>query len=200
MSIRSTSKVRQGAAVAAMAAALVLVTTGCGKGEEGGADKPQGVSRSSASEGKQPTQQPSADDGKEPVEQTIAEIKGTGEVVLKITKAVRESGGFVTISGTIINNGTTPQNPATWTGSEPQLLAANGNSVAGATLIDKVGKKRYYVLRDTDGRCLCTAGIPGIVPGKPISVFMQFPAPPEGTQEVDFTLPTFSTATIKISG
>lgn len=79
-------------------------------------------------------------------------------------------------------------------------MAKNPNSVAGATLVDKQGKKRYYVLRDTDARCLCTTEIVPLAPGKSTSVFMQFPAPPQTTTEVDFTLPTFATASLKISG
>lgn len=80
------------------------------------------------------------------------------------------------------------------------IVNKNPNSVAGATLVDKVGKKRYYVLRDTDSRCLCTTAISSLAPGKTAPFFIQFPAPPQGTTEVDFSLPTFATTSLKISG
>jgi hypothetical protein len=67
-------------------------------------------------------------------------------------------------------------------------------------LIDRTGKKRYYVLRDTDGRCLCTTGVSRVKGGAAIPFFVQFPAPPTSTTEVEFNLPTFASATIKISG
>lgn len=66
--------------------------------------------------------------------------------------------------------------------------------------MDKAGKKRYYILRDTDGRCLCTTGMSAVQPGASVPVFMQFPAPPAETTEVDFNLPTFATTSLKISG
>ncbi|MEF2528039.1 hypothetical protein [Streptomyces sp. CS62] len=115
-----------------------------------------------------------------------------------INAATRDPGGFLTISGQIKNaaekdfTGTAP-----WRGNE---LTTGGESVAGATLIDRTGKKRYYVLRDTDGRCLCTTGVSRVKGGAAIPFFVQFPAPPTSTTEVEFNLPTFASATIKISG
>ena len=66
--------------------------------------------------------------------------------------------------------------------------------------MDSKGKKRYYVLRDTDGRPLTTTGLPTLKSGESIPVFMQFPAPPSSTTEVDFQLPGFASASIQISG
>lgn len=119
-------------------------------------------------------------------------------MVLTINSAAREAGGFLTVSGQLKNTGTAPfVNTAPWRGNE---LNASGVSVAGVTLVDKAGKKRYYVLRDTEGRCLCTTGLAIIEAGQVVPFFAQFPAPPTGTTEVDFSLPTFATATVKISG
>ena len=86
-----------------------------------------------------------------------------------------------------------------WRGDEADLQRG-GDSLAGATLVDPQGKKRYYILRDTDGRCLCTTALSSIGPGQTIPIFMQFPAPPATTTQVDFQLPTLPTASITISG
>ncbi|MFJ5805929.1 hypothetical protein [Streptomyces sp. NPDC093093] len=119
-------------------------------------------------------------------------------MVLTLNKAARDAGGFLTIEGQLKNEGGAPYvNTAPWRGNE---LNASGVSVAGVTLVDKPGKKRYYVLRDTEGRCLCTTGLAIIEAGQVIPFFAQFPAPPSSTTEVDFSLPTFATATVKISG
>jgi hypothetical protein len=67
-------------------------------------------------------------------------------------------------------------------------------------LVDSKGRKRYYVLRDTDGRPLTTTGLSTIKSGESVPVFMQFPSPPTDTAEVTLQLPTLSFATIKISG
>ncbi|MFD7787739.1 hypothetical protein ACFV4Q_32310 [Streptomyces nojiriensis] len=197
MSIRRTGKVRGGAAVA-VAAVLAFTLAGCGGGGgDDGKPKASGQPSPSASpaNGSQPA--PGANKSAAPAE-ILATSNGAAGIVLTINSAVRESGGFITISGQIKNGGSEAfVQLATWRGEE---LKANDGSVAGATLVDKVGKKRYYVLRDTESRCLCTTGITRIGAGESIPFFAQFPAPPTSTTEVDFNLPTFATATIKISG
>ncbi len=89
--------------------------------------------------------------------------------------------------------------PSNLSGNETEIIR-NGSSLGGATLVDPKGKKRYYVLRDTDGRPLTTTGLPSLKSGESIPVFMQFPSPPASTTDVDFQLPGFAAATIKISG
>lgn len=195
MSIRRMVKVRGGMA-AAGTAAMVLMLAGCGGSDE----KPKSTKTQSAAQSQSGNSQapgPSASKGVVPVE-VIATVKGPSSVVLNINSAVREAGNFVTVSGQIKNDGTEAYvETAAWRGDERTASAA---SVAGATLVDKQGKKRYYVLRDTEGRCSCTIGITRIGPGESIPFFAQFPAPPASATEVDFTIPTFATATIKISG
>ncbi|MGW0362231.1 hypothetical protein [Streptomyces sp. NPDC002990] len=119
-------------------------------------------------------------------------------MTLSINSMRRDPGGFLTVNGQIKNTGSESfAGTSAWRGTE---LKGSGESVAGATLVDKAGKKRYYVLRDTEARCLCTTGISSVDPGQVIPFFAQFPAPPTTTTEVDFNLPTFATATVKISG
>ncbi|MGW6943926.1 hypothetical protein ACWGF3_33665 [Streptomyces xanthophaeus] len=130
--------------------------------------------------------------------EVIATVKGESGMELTINKAARDAGGFLTVEGQFKNTAATPYvNTAPWRGNE---LNSSGVSVAGVTLVDKAGKKRYYVLRDTDGRCLCTTGLAIIEPGQTVPFFAQFPAPAASTTEMDLSLPTFATAAIKISG
>ncbi len=90
--------------------------------------------------------------------------------------------------------------PAQVSGDETEIIK-HGISLGGATLVDPNGKKRYYVLRDTEGgRPLTTTGLGTVDVGQTIPVFMQFPSPPTSTTEVTLQLPTFSSALIKISG
>ncbi|MFI6963960.1 hypothetical protein [Streptomyces sp. NPDC050255] len=200
MSIRRTTKSRRVVAAASLAAALALVVTGCG-GDEGGKAGDAGSSSSAKpSEGdKGAGGDTAAGDNVDP-NAKLAEIKGQGGLTLVIQQVKRDSGGFITVQGEIKNESDQAKNSAGWVGAESAVVAKNPNSVAGATLVDKAGKKRYYILRDTDSRCLCTTGILPLQPGKSSPVFMQFPAPPETSTEVDFTLPTFATTSLKISG
>ncbi|MFE3557936.1 hypothetical protein ACFXKW_24150 [Streptomyces sp. NPDC059193] len=194
MSMRHVVKVQGGAAVA-VAAVLALTLAGCGGGDD---NKPKPETKPQASQSPAAGTQSSAPAATPTSTQVIATVDGEGGMVLTINSAAREAGGFLTVSGQLKNTGTAPfVNTAPWRGNE---LNASGVSVAGVTLVDKAGKKRYYVLRDTEGRCLCTTGLAIIEAGQAVPFFAQFPAPPTGTTEVEFNLPTFATATVKLSG
>jgi hypothetical protein len=192
MSIRFTSTARRGTVALAVAAGLALGVAGCGSG--GDDKKPETSASASKSRGSDPSAQEGQSD------EPLAELKGSNGLVLDITSATRDSGGFVTVNGSLKNDGANSiAVPSALSGNETEIIR-NGRSLGGATLVDSKGKKRYYVLRDTDGRPLTTTGFSTIRSGDDLAVFMQFPAPPSTTTEVSFELPTFSVGTIKISG
>ncbi|MFE9019930.1 hypothetical protein ACFYNL_15335 [Streptomyces sp. NPDC007808] len=193
MSIRFTTKARRGMVVLTVATGLALGVAGCGGGGDD-AKKPEASTPTSQSRGSDP----SAQEGQ--TDEPLAELKGPSGLVLQISSATRDTGGFVTINGSLKSDADkTLTIPAQLSGSETEIIR-NGRSFGGATLVDPKGKKRYYVLRDTDGRPLTTTGITSIKSGENIPVFMQFPAPPNGTAEVSFQLPMFAPADIQISG
>ncbi|MEU8829791.1 hypothetical protein [Streptomyces sp900116325] len=204
MSIRRTTKSRRVVAAVSLTVALALAVTGCGADDGGGKAKDNGSEPSSApsksSDGDKGAKREdtAAGDNVDPSVK-LAEVRGSG-LTLVINQVKRDSGGFVTVQGEIKNVSDRTQNSGAWAGTEPSVAGNNSNSVAGATLVDKAGKKRYYVLRDTESRCLCTTGISPLSVGESTPIFMQFPAPPSTTTEVDFTLPTFATTSLKISG
>ncbi|GHB20446.1 hypothetical protein GCM10010331_03070 [Streptomyces xanthochromogenes] len=197
MSVRHTWGPRRGAVAAAMTVAVALTVAGCGGDSQDGKAHTTTSAQSSSTDGSQKTTASSPD--ATPTTK-LAETTGQAGMVLTITSVKRDSGGFVTVSGQVKNTGSAKfYGTASWAGTERDVLAS-GQSVAGATLVDKVGKKRYYVLRDTGGKCLCTMGILGIEPGQAIPFFAQFPAPPSSAQQLDFQLPTFPTMTVPVSG
>ncbi|WSJ31790.1 hypothetical protein OG479_22285 [Streptomyces subrutilus] len=197
MSIRHAMKARGGAA-AAVAAVLALTLAGCGGGEKAKPAEPQ---KTSTAQSPGNPSAPTPDGGQSPAPAPVlATVNGESGIVLTINTVTRDAGGFVTVNGQIKNTGSQQfVKTSAWRGAERDLTGS-GESVAGATLVDKAGKKRYYVLRDTDGRCLCTTGVAGIDAGATVPFFAQFPAPPTTTADVEFSLPTFATAAIKISG
>jgi hypothetical protein len=175
-----------------VAAGLAVGVAGCGGG--GDDKKPEASASASKGDGSQP----SAQEGQ--AETPMAELKGPNGLMLEVTSANRDSGGFVTVGGNLKNDGDESLTiPAQLSGNETEILR-NGRSFGGATLVDSKGRKRYYVLRDTDGRPLTTTGVSTIKSGETIPVFMQFPAPPNETSEVSFQLPMFAAADITISG
>ncbi|GAA0483637.1 hypothetical protein ACFQ2B_10740 [Streptomyces stramineus] len=194
MRMRHTTKARRGAAVAALAAVTALTIGGCGgdDGDDGGGKGP-------APGGKSATPQGRAKGGGEAKPDTvIGEMKGADGVVITLTSAVRDSGGFVTVNGTLTNRGSKAFHAIKWLSQEKDVKSRS--SISGASLVDSTSKKRYLVLRDTDGECLCTTGLSNIKPQDSRPVFAQFPAPPAGVTEVDFQVPTMPSVRVKISG
>jgi hypothetical protein len=175
-----------------VAAGLALGVAGCGG--DGDDKKPE----TSASESKGRGSNPSAQEGQ--AEEPLTELRGSNGLLLQVTSAERDAGGFVTVNGNLKNDGDKSLPiPSALSGNETEIIK-NGRSLGGATLVDSKGKKRYYVLRDTDGRPLTTTGFSTIKAGESLAVFMQFPSPPSGTSEVSLQLPTFASGTIQISG
>ncbi|WP_030346035.1 hypothetical protein [Streptomyces sp. NRRL S-1022] len=193
MSMRFTAKARRGMVAMALAVGLAVGVAGCGGG--GTDDKKP---HASASPSKSGGSQASPQEGQSA--QPLAELRGPDGLMLQVISAQRDSGGFVTINAQLKNDGGKDAVLSSQlTGNETEIMK-NGQSFGGATLVDSKARKRYYVLRDTDGRPLTTTGVQSVRAGDTVPVFMQFPAPPANTAEVDFQLPTFSSAAIKISG
>ncbi|MFE7978425.1 hypothetical protein [Streptomyces shenzhenensis] len=193
MSIRCPAKARRAMVALTVVVGVAVGVAGCG-GSGGGDDKPQ----TSASPSKDNGSKPSAQEGQS--DTPLAELRGQDGLLLQVTSAERDAGGFVTVNGSLKNDGSQSLViPSALRGDETEIVQ-HGTSLGGATLVDTKGKKRYYVLRDTDGRPLTTTGLATIQAGQTIPVFMQFPAPPAGIAEVTLQLPTFSSGTIQISG
>ncbi|MBV7254408.1 MULTISPECIES: hypothetical protein [Streptomyces] len=173
--------------------AALLSVSACG----GDAD-PEPDARKSSS----PSSHDSSEEGKgssdsASKQDVLAEAKD-GDIAVKIESAVRDQGGFVTVSGTVTNNGSASWIGANWKSEETELQG-NGGSLAGANLVDVSGKKKYLVLRDTGGRCLCTKFSKLLGNGESASWYAQFPAPPQETTDVKFQVGTMPPATIQIS-
>ncbi|MFJ3666098.1 hypothetical protein ACIPSE_06560 [Streptomyces sp. NPDC090106] len=193
MSIRFTAKARRGVVALTLATGLAIGAAGCG-GSGDDDKKPETTASASKNEGSDPKPQEGDSD------EVQAELKGSNGLSLQVTTADRDSGGFLTVNGTLKNDSDKSVTvPIALQGDETEVIA-HGRSLGGATLVDSQEKKRYYVLRDTDGRPLTTTGFSILKSGESVAVFMQFPAPSAATTEVTLQLPTFSSATIKISG
>jgi hypothetical protein len=193
MSIRYTTKARRGMAAAAIAACLALAVGGCGGDEkpkkEASGTTPAASESSGSDKGKQ------SDESQE----TLAVLKGQSGLELTLNSAKRDVGGFLTVNGQLKNTSDRAVFlPPQLSGNETEIVK-HGTSLGGATLVDPVGKKRYYVLRDTEGRPLATSGLSSLQADASEEVFVQFPAPPASTAEVSFSLPTFGPATIKLT-
>ncbi|MFD9115615.1 hypothetical protein ACIOK4_21630 [Streptomyces bottropensis] len=198
MNLRHTMKGRRTVTAVAIATGLVLTVAGCGGGGDDDSSAKKETSsapsnKNDGSKGNDDERETEAPAG----ESVLAEVKGDN-LTLKVTSAVRDGGGFVTVEGTVTNNGSRSWVAADWRGDEREL-AGNGGSIAGASLVDQAGKKKYLILRDTQGKCLCTRFTGALVQGASADWFAQFPAPPEDTTSVDFQVGSMPPATIELS-
>lgn len=199
MSIRHGVRTRR-AAAAALVAAVSLSLTACG-GDGDGADKKNTETQSSSSDVPEQPEQPEQSDGGGDQEsgQPLATIDGSNGFQFTVSSAVRDQGGFLTVSGVIKNTtGKGLTTPVQWNGAENEVTRT-GPSLGGMTLVDKKAKKRYYVLRDTDGYPLTTTGLSMFTSGQSIDFFAQFPSPPGETKSVEIQIPLMPTATIELS-
>lgn len=189
MSVRR-SRMRAATTVAAMTLGLALSVTACG-----GGDDPAPSDTSSARAGGN-----DADGGGDAPSDgaPLAKVRGS-DIELSVTSATRGEGGFVTVSGTVTNIGDSFWSGVEWKSDERELAMKNPSSMAAATLVDKKGKKRYYILRDTDGHCLCTTFKGGVQPNETKNWYTQFPAPPKDHDKVDFQIADMPPATITLS-
>ncbi|WP_328536980.1 hypothetical protein [Streptomyces sp. NBC_00344] len=193
MSVRHTLKVRRAMSAVAITAGLALTVAGCGG--DGGGKKSNDSSppaKTVPSGSKTQDRSPASDD------KVLAEVKGGDNITLTVASAIRDAGGFLTVTGEVTNGSGKFWNPAQWAGDE-QELAGNSASMAGASLVDSTGKKKYLVLRDTQGRCLCTRFTGGFDSNEAKAFYAQFPAPPAATKSVEFQVGDMPPATIDIS-
>ncbi|MDT0566445.1 hypothetical protein RM704_02950 [Streptomyces sp. DSM 3412] len=195
MNLRHTMKGRRAVTAVAIATGLLLTVAGCGAGGEDDTKNPS--SSSSAPEKSDGGGATEAESEPSESNETLATAKD-GDISVSITSAVRDSGGFITVAGTVKNDGSRSWLGANWASDERELRS-NGGSLSGASLVDNVGKKKYLILRDTSGRCLCTKFSGQIMPGGTADWYAQFPAPPEGTTSVDFQVGSMPPATIELS-
>lgn len=194
MTIRRTPRARSATAAVAITTGLVLVLAGCSGGDDGGGDA---KSRSSAQH-KSGGGDGGSGGGQKKV---LAQVKGGkgGNLTLTVTSAQRDSAGFATLKGTLKNEGPSVVVLPGWASDEAELKN-NGLSMAGATIVDQKGKKRYFILRDTNGHCLCTRFSGGFQQGETEEWFAQFPAPPASATSVDFQVADMPSATVELSG
>lgn len=200
MSMWHGAKARRVAGAALGAVALTVSLTACGSGADDG--KGSGASGGDAS-ASAPAEKTPAEGDSGPTapdtSQTLATIDASDGFQFVIHTAERDNGGFLTINGTIKNtSGKRQAARLVWSGTEAQVQQTS-RSLAGITLVDTVEKKRYYVLRDTDGNPLTTTSIDAFDPGAEAPFFAQFPAPPVSTTSVAIQIPGGSSATIELS-
>ena len=75
--------------------------------------------------------------------------------------------------------------------ADPDHQITDHGSIGAVQLVDPVGKKKYFVARDADGKCVCSTKIPDVAPHSRLSLWAKFPAPPDDVQKISIVIPHF---------
>ncbi len=120
----------------------------------------------------------------EPVAVTESQLPGIRAEIIALK---RSSGDTLTLKFRIVNESDKSMDPSCKmreTATEPC------GPISGVHILDTVGGKKYLVLRDSTGRCIC-ADVGTIGPGKSLLLWAKFPAPPAETRTVSVIIPLF---------
>ena len=64
-------------------------------------------------------------------------------------------------------------------------------SIGGVNLVDGAGKKKYFVVRDTENNCVCSRDLKDMPPRGRTNLWAKFPAPPDDVQKISIVIPHF---------
>jgi hypothetical protein len=119
---------------------------------------------------------------------------GTGDGEQTGTKVVitelKRGGTTLTLKFTIYNDSATDLNVG-GRFNAPDYKDNGGRSFSGVHLIDGVAKKKYFVVADSDGNCLCSEHVDDVKAKTQVSLWAKFPAPPDSVQKITVQIPRF---------
>lgn len=113
----------------------------------------------------------------------------TSGLSVEVTEFKRTSGGTVSLKFAMINNS---GKEVAIHGDYGEDKAKDFGSIGGVTLVDAANKKKYFVVRDTDGTCVCSTKIQNIKPSTRAVLWAKFPAPPEDVKSLSISVPHFA--------
>ena len=108
---------------------------------------------------------------------------------MEIQEFKRVSGGTIMLRFSLINDADQTLNVGYDFGSGS---TSDIGTVGGVHLIDAVGKKKYFVVRDSNNTCDCSRGIKDIAAKTRANLWARFPAPPDSVEKITVIVPHFS--------
>jgi hypothetical protein len=114
----------------------------------------------------------------------------TPGVRVEVVELKRVSGGTLNLKFVLINDGEKTMDFGYALGDSSNS-SIDYNSIGGVHLIDGVGKKKYFVIRDSERKCLCSQGLKGVVPKSRMNLWAKFPAPPDNVEKITVVIPHF---------
>lgn len=127
-----------------------------------------------------------------PTAAAIATAEGeTAGLRVEVTEFKRTSGGTVSLKLVMINDSDKPVSFG-YTFVDPAHETKDYGGFGGVHLIDPVGKKKYFVARDSEATCVCSQKVADIPKGARANLWAKFPAPPDDVNQLSIVIPHFS--------
>jgi hypothetical protein len=125
----------------------------------------------------------------DPIAKTDGEKAG---FTIEVIELKRSSGDTLTLRFNLVNDSGEAFKPGGWYfGDYKDHQNQDIGNLGAITLIDPVGRKKYFVVRDTDQNCICSNGIPGVDAKSRVALWARFPAPPASTTKIGVAIPHF---------
>lgn len=102
----------------------------------------------------------------------------------------RGSGGTVTLKMAFVNDSENAIGFG-YNFADPDHEIRDHGGIGAVQLVDPVGKKKYFVARDSEGKCVCSTKVPDVAPHSRVSLWAKFPAPPDDVQKISIVIPHF---------
>ena len=112
-------------------------------------------------------------------------------VRVEVTELKRTTGETLSLRFTIINDSNRPLRVPDVGVSSAALVQDSSYAISGVHLIDLVGKKKYFVAKDTAGSCVCSR-FDSIPAGRGANHWARFSAPPDDVAKLSIVIPSFS--------
>jgi hypothetical protein len=114
----------------------------------------------------------------------------TQGVRVEVTELKRVSGGTLNLKFVMINDSDIKVNFG-YSFADPAHEVIDFNSIGGVNLIDAAGKKKYFVVRDSEKKCVCSQKLKDLQPKSRINLWARFPAPPDDVEKISVVIPHF---------
>ena len=109
---------------------------------------------------------------------------------VEVTELKRVSGGTVNLKFVMINDSDMKIGFG-YSFVDPSQSGLDFNTIGGVHLIDAAGKKKYFVVRDSEKKCVCSQGLKDLQPKSRMNLWAKFPAPPDNVEKIGVVIPHF---------
>ena len=110
---------------------------------------------------------------------------------IEVTELKRTSGGTLSLKFAMVNDSDKSLGFGYDFGSPDNHIGDHG-TVGGITLVDPVNKKKYFVVRDSESKCVCSSDVKDIPKGSRANLWAKFPAPPASVGKITIVVPHFA--------